>query len=130
MKKTKLFGLALIATMTSFSACTNDAEEALTQESEIKLTSEVIPTSRTLTQDLQSTSIVANRQVGITITGAKGPHSNKPWKVNADKSLTNMDEKLYWGDGNAKIYAYHPYNEAWTGNSNTFSVQIDKSEDL
>ena len=130
MKKTKLFGLALIATMTSFSACTNDAEEALTQESEIKLTSEVIPTSRTLTQDLQSTSIVANRQVGITITGAKGPHSNKPWKVNADKSLTNMDEKLYWGDGNAKIYAYHPYNEAWTGNSHTFSVQIDQSEDL
>lgn len=129
MKKTKVFGLALIATMTSFSACTNDAEEVLTQESEIKLTSEVIPTSRTLTQDLQSTSIAANRQVGITITGAKGPHSNKPWKVNADKSLTNMDEKLYWGDGNIEIYGYHPYDANWDSNSHTFSVQTDQSED-
>lgn len=129
MGKTKLLGLALIATMTSFSACTNEAEEILTQEDEIKLSSEIAPTSRTLTQNLQSTSIAANRQVGITITGAKGTHNNKPWKVNADKSLTNMGEKLYWGAGNAEIYAYHPFNAAWTGNSHTFSVQTDQSED-
>ena len=129
MKKTKLFGLALIATMTSFSACTNDAEEALTQESEIKLTSEITPMSRTTNQNLQSTSIIANRQVGITVTGAKSTHNNKPWTVEANGTLTNTDDKLYWGNGNATFYAYHPYNENWTGNSHSFSVQTDQSTD-
>ena len=129
MKNTKLFGWFLIAAMVSFSACTNEAEETLAQESEIKLTSEVMPASRTLTQNLQSTSIVSNRKVGITIIGAKDTHSNKQWKVEADKSLTNLSEKLYWGTGDIEIYAYHPYNATWTGDSHIFSVQTDQSTD-
>ena len=68
MKKTKLFGLAFLATTicSSFSACSNDAEEVLAQESEIKLTSEITP-SRVTSLDYQSTQIIEGQQVGVTI---------------------------------------------------------------
>ena len=130
MKKTKLFGLALIAAMTSFSACTNDAEEVLTQESEIKLTSEITP-SRVADSELQSTQIVAGRKIGITVDGAKGEHKNVPWKAEANGALTNTtNNTLYWGNGNVSIYAYHPYIENWgTNEMQTFSVQTDQSSD-
>ena len=54
MKKTKLFGWALFASMISLSACSNDAEEVLAQESAKILTSEITP-SRVVDLDLQST---------------------------------------------------------------------------
>ncbi len=131
MKKTKLFGLAIVATLmgASFSACTNEADEVLAQESEIKLTSQLESNSRTTNTQLQSTSIVANRSVGISIANAKNPHNNIAWKVNADGSLTNIGEKVYWGNGNASIYAYHPYNEDWTGTDHIFTVQTNQSTD-
>lgn len=128
MKKNKWFGLALVATMfgASFSACINEAEEVLAQESEIKLTSEIVP-SRVTSLDYQSTQIVAGQQVGVTITGAKSEHKNKAWTVETDGSLTNTDEAVYWGNTQATITAYHPYNSAWTGTSHTFSVSTDQS---
>lgn len=115
--------------MTSFSACTNDAEEVLTQESEIKLTSEITPSRAS--SNLQSTQIVAGRKIGITVDGAKGKHKNVPWKAEANGSLTNTtNNTLYWGDGNASIYAYHPYIENWgTNESQTFSVETNQSSD-
>jgi len=128
MKKNKWFGLALVATMfgASFSACINEAEKVLAQESEIKLTSEIVP-SRVTSLDYQSTQIVAGQQVGVTITGAKSEHKNKAWTVETDGSLTNTDEAVYWGNTQATITAYHPYNSAWTGTSHAFSVSTDQS---
>lgn len=126
MGKTKLLGLALIATMASFTACTNDAEEVLAQESEIKLTSEITP-SRVASLDYQSTQIVEGQQVGVTITGAKNEHKNVAWTVGADGSLTNTGSPIYWGNTQATITAYHPYNSAWTGTSHAFSVSTDQS---
>ena len=53
MKKTKMFGWALIA-LASITSCTNDAEEIFSLKSEIKLTSEITP-SRVTSLDYQST---------------------------------------------------------------------------
>ena len=128
MKKTKLFGWAFLASMMSLSACSNDAEEVLAQESEIKLTSEITP-SRVTSLDYQSTQIVSGQQVGVTITDAKTKHENVAWNVGADGVLTNTGDDIYYGNETATITAYHPYNSAWTGTSHTFSVKTDQSVD-
>lgn len=128
MKKTKLFGWAFVASMmsASFSACSNDAEEVLAQESEIRLTSEITP-SRVTSLDYQSTQIVEGQQVGVTITGAKSEHNNVAWSVGEDGALSNIGDEIYYGNGTATITAYHPYNSAWTSTSHTFSVSTDQS---
>lgn len=129
MKKTKLFGLALVATMANFTACNNDTEEAIAQESEIRLTSEITP-SRVTNPELQSTQIVSGRQVGITITGAKTEHNNVSWTVAADGSLTNNGDAIYYGNGTATVTAYHPFNDNWDESiTYVFSVSTDQSKD-
>ena len=131
MKKTKLLGLAFIATMASFTACTNDSEEVLAQESEIKLTSEITP-SRVADSELQSTQIVAGREVGVTITGAKNDEAetkNMLWTVNDNGSLNNEGTPVYYGDGSATVTAYHPYNSTWTSTSHFFSVSTNQTEE-
>ena len=127
MKKTKLFGWTFVASMIGFFACTNNAEEVLTQESEIRLTSE-ITLSRAIS-DLQSTQIVEGQQVGVTIIGAKSRHNNIAWEVGEDGTLTNTGEAIYYGNGPATITAYHPYNDTWTETNQTFSVSTDQSTD-
>lgn len=131
MKKNRWFGLALVATMfgASFSACSNEAEEVLAQESEIKLTSEITP-SRVTSLDYQSEQIVKGQQVGVTLAGAKSEHKNVAWTVGTDGALTNTDDAVYYsGNNTATITAYHPYNSAWTGTSHAFSVSKDQSNE-
>jgi hypothetical protein len=128
MKKTKLFGWVLMA-LASFSACTNDAEEVLAQESEIKLTSEITP-SRVTNQELQSTQIVPGQKVGVTITGAKSEHKNVAWTAGENGVLTNTEDAVYYGDGTATITAYHPFNDDWDENTSyAFSVSTNQSVD-
>ena len=129
MKQTPLFGWALVATMlgTGFSACTNEAEEVLTQESEIKLTSEITP-SRVTSLDYQSTQIVEGQQIGVTIIGAKSEHNNVAWSVGEDGALSNTGDEIYYGNGTATITAYHPFNDDWDENTSyAFSVNTDQS---
>lgn len=126
MKKTKSFGLAFMAAILSLSACNNDVKEIPTQENEIKLTSEIIPT-RVTSLDYQSTQIIEGQQVGVTITGGKTEHNNVAWIANKNGLLTNTEEPCYWNDENVTIAAYHPYNSAWTGMSHVFSVSTDQS---
>ena len=126
MKKTKLFGWALVATMmgVSFSACSNDAEEVLAQESEIRLTSEITPSRAA--SNLQSDQIVEGQQIGVTITGFDDvTYSNKPWTADGNGRLSTT-EKIYWKNSDITITAYHPYDAAWNG---TFNVNTDQSED-
>lgn len=132
MKRNKWFGWALAAIMTgaSFTACTNETEEVLAQSNEIKLTSAITPVSRVADQELQSTQIVENQEIGLTITGAKSEHNNVNWIVNQDGTLTNQGSTPYWGTGNIEITAYHPYNQDWSGTTHTFSVNTDQSNDL
>ena len=131
MKKTKLFGWAFVATMmgTSFSACTNDLENSLAKENEIKLTSEIVP-SRVTSLDYQSTQIVEGQQVGVTITGAKSEHKNAAWNVGEEGELSNTGDPVYYGDGAATITAYHPFNDDWDENTSyAFSVNTDQSSE-
>ena len=129
MKKTKLFGWALVATMmgVSFSACSNDAEEVLAQESEIRLTSEITP-SRVTSLDYQSTQIIEGQQVGVTIIGAKDEHNNVAWTVGQDGAMTT-NNKAYWANSSVTITAYHPYDSDWTGTNEDFSVYNDQSSE-
>lgn len=127
MKRNKLLVLALLVAVTSFSACTNDAEEVLTQENEIKLTSEITAT-RVASMDYQSTQIVKGQQVGVTITGAKSEHNNIAWSVGDNGTLTNTEDAIYYGDGAATITAYHPFNDDWDESTTyAFSVSTDQS---
>lgn len=131
MKKIKLFGWAFLATMmcSSFSACSNETEEVLAQESEIRLTSEITSSSRAI-QNLQSTQIESSTGVGVTINGAKSEHKNVKWVTESDGVLKNTSKPIYWGNQDKiEITAYHPYNEKWTEMSNdyVFSVSTDQS---
>ena len=124
MKKTKLFGWALVASMMSLSACSNDAEEVLTQESEIKLTSEITPSRAT--SNLQSEQIVVGQQIGVTITGFDDvTYSNKPWTADGNGGLSTT-ETIYWKNSDITITAYHPYDADWNG---AFKVNTDQSKD-
>ena len=126
MKKSKLLGWAFMA-LASITSCSDNAEEILSQESEIKLTSEITP-SRVTDLEYQSTQIIADQQVGVTITGAKtDDHKNVAWNVGEDGALTNTGDKVYYGAGDATITAYHPFNSEWTGTSHSFSVSPDQS---
>ena len=129
MKKVFFLGCALLAIITgaSFTSCTNDTDDILAQENEIKLTSAITPASRTNNTDCQSTMIVKGQQIGVTTSGAKEDHKNSPWKAEENGSLTNLGKGLYWnGNQTIDITAYHPYNSQWTGTEHTFTVQTDQ----
>ena len=127
MKKAKLFGWALMA-LASITSCTNDTE-VLTLGNEIKLTSEITP-SRVTSLDYQSTQIVEGQQIGVTITGAKSEHNNVAWSVGDNGALSNTGDAVYYGDGEATITAYHPFNDDWDENKDyAFSVNIDQSSE-
>ena len=128
MKKTKLSGWALVATMLGigFSACTNETEEVLTQESEIKLTSEI--TRSRVISDLQSEQLEESRTIGVTITGSKSgdDYVNKPWTSDGEGGLST-EHPVYWANTNVNVTAYHPYNVDWTSGTQTFTVKTDQS---
>ena len=126
MKKSKLFGWAFMA-LASLSACTDNADDVLAGENEIRLTSEIAP-SRVTSLDYQSTQIVPGQEVGITITGAKAAHKNVAWRVGEDGVLTNTGDPVFWANEDVVITAYHPHNSAWTSTSHEFSVSTDQSD--
>ena len=122
MKKSKLLGWAFMA-LATITSCSEDTD-VLSQESEIKLTSEITP-SRVTALEYQSTQIVEGQKVGVTITGATTSHNNVVWNVGENGALINTGDKVYYGAGDATITAYHPYNSA--SSSYTFSVNTDQS---
>ena len=128
MKIKKLFNLAFIATIASFTACENITDELISNDSEIRLTSSITPVTRATNQNLQAIQIVTGQQVGVTITGAKSEHNNIAWTAGEDGALTNTGDAIYYGNSTATITAYHPYNSSWIGTSHTFSVNTDQSE--
>ena len=126
MKKTKLFGLVLIAAISSFTACSNDTEEVFAKESEIRLTSEITPSR--VTSDLQSTQLASNRSIGVTIAGSKSgdDYVNKLWTSDGEGGLST-EHAVYWANTNVSVTAYHPYNVDWTSGTQTFTVKTDQS---
>lgn len=129
MKINKFFRMALVATMASFTACSNDTEEMFLQEDEIKLTSEITP-SRVTSLDYQSTQIVEGQQVGVIVENAKRPHTNVMWTVGNNGALINSGQTLYWGDGEIVVTAYHPFNANWVGSTQESSFYINETVEL
>lgn len=113
-------------------SCSNEDVDS-PQTDVIRLTSKITPVTATrgTSLDQQNTQIVAGQLVGVTVTGALAEHNNVGWSAESNGELTNTGETLYWGTGTATIYAYHPYNAAWTcdGTNQEFSVQTDQSGD-
>lgn len=126
MKRTNLSVLALTCIILSLSACSNQAESEIMNESEIKLAS-IIISSRVTDSNLQSTQIVKGQQTGVTIIGAKNEHKNVAWTAGDDGALINTDKSAYWGDDPITITAYHPYNSEWAETNHIFSVNTDQS---
>lgn len=122
-----MFGWAFTA-LVSLSACTNNAGDILSQESEIRLTSEIIP-SRVTSLDYQATQIVPGQEVGVTITGAKTIHKNVAWSVGENGELTNTGDPVFWKNEDVVITSYHPYNSTWTNTNHEFSVSTDQSDE-
>lgn len=127
MKKKELLGWAFIA-LASVTSCTNNTEEILTQECEIRLTSEITPSRAS--QDLQSTQIVEGQQVGVTIIGGKSEHKNVAWSAGTDGALINTGDAVYWGNDVATITAYHPFSSSLkTDGTISFYRKADQSAD-
>ena len=127
MKKSNLLTCVLVV-LAGITSCTDDSFEFTNQVNEIRLTSEIIP-SRVAYSNYQSTQIVEEQKVGVTITGARSTHKNVAWTVGAYGDLNNTGEVVYWAKGDVAITAYHPYNSAWTGTSYDFSVSTDQSNE-
>ena len=126
MNRSKCIGWGLLFALL-ITACTSHTEEVTMHE--IKLEGSIVPASRVTNLDIQSTQIVENRQVGVTITKASTPHNNVSWLADGNGMLTNTGAPIYWKNTNATITAYHPYQRGWTSTSHTFSVQADQSTD-
>lgn len=73
MNKSKSIGWGLLFGLL-VSACNNHTEDVPMQE--IKLAGTIVPASRGTNLELQSTQIVENRRVGVTITKASTIHNN------------------------------------------------------
>lgn len=115
------------------SAC-SEVDEFVTYDNVlIKLTQCVEETNtRSATQSLQSSQIAAGEKVGVTITGASFTHENVEWTAQENGELSSADN-LYYGNGTATIYAYHPFDATWNGTDindvKVFCVQEDQSQD-
>lgn len=127
MRYCKLFELALTITIAGLSACSDSKEDNVITKSEIKLTSEIIPTSHATSSDYQPTQIPEGQQVGVTLFGAQSEHKNTPWIAGTNGELKNTSHTAYWGNTTLTITAYQPYNSTWTETDQIFSVSTDQS---
>jgi len=127
MNKTNYIGWTFLAGLLLVSSC-NDATDSVPQD-EIRLTSAIVPSSRSTDLHLQSTKIAENRQVGVTITKASEVHNNKLWLADGNGTLVNVGNPVYWRETEVTVTAYHPYRSDWTGTGQAFSVQTDQSTD-
>lgn len=96
---------------------------------EIQLTTAIVPTSRGTDLNQQSTKIVANQPVGVTITEASTAHHNVLWLADGHGMLVNVGTPVHWSNSAIMVTAYHPYHAGWTGTNHTFAVQTDQSTD-
>lgn len=127
MKKNNSLYLLLPILLMGLSACTHEDDGQLWQGKEIRLSHQIIPSTRVPGEGLQSTRIAGGRTLGVTITGAQSAHANAAWTAGEDGSLIPVEEKVKWGDTDIGIVAYHPYDAGWTGSAHTFTVRTDQS---
>lgn len=79
----------------------------------------------------QEQLINLNQQVGVTIVGGSMEHNNVKWISDGYGKLENSGNPIYYSSNRSvNIYAYQPYNSAWTdvlNSSYDFTVQSDQT---
>lgn len=144
MKQNKLFlGLAtMFAAAFTFTACSSDDAESRKVEQTGQKINFVYKSggTRTVTDPQSSTSVATGLNVGIFGVSSEASttmtnYTNNKY-VTASAGAINLAEgssAMTWpttAEATASIYAYAPYNNAWTVNAaNAFSVQADQSTD-
>jgi hypothetical protein len=123
MNKLNFIGWTLLSGLLAFVSCDEHSLGELKHE--IQLATAIVPTSRGTDLNQQSTEIVENQPVGVTITEASTAHHNVLWLVDGHRMLVNVGTPVYWGNSAIRVTAYHPYHAGWTGTNYTFAVQTD-----
>lgn len=139
MKTRRLFlGLAaMLAASASFTSCSNEDElgaqspDGLTP---ITLTSNIA--TRTVNTELQETEIAQGVQVGVFVSPTKVGEliaDNAPITSDGNGGFAGTIGNYPAEEGaTVSIYAYAPYNSAWTGKlseAQTFTVKTDQTTD-
>lgn len=139
MKTRKLFlGLAaMIAASTSFTSCSNEDELGARPSdgrTPITLTSNIA--TRTVNTELQETEIANGVQVGVFVAPTQAGEliaDNAQITSDGNGGLAGPIGNYPTEEGaTVGIYAYAPYNSAWTGKLNeaqTFTVKTDQTAD-
>ena len=130
MKKIAIYSIALITT--GLVACKNDevtmpAEN--NQETVISLSGSILQTRATT--EIQSAALSLNNKVGafgVATEGTLGNHTNNQYTVGQNGTLVAVGSEMSAKKvSTVSIYAYAPYDAAWTLGSNTFTVESDQS---
>lgn len=139
MKTRKLFlGLAaMIAASTSFTSCSNEDELGARPSdgrTPITLTSNIA--TRTVNTALQEDKIAQGVQVGVFVSPTEAGEliaDNAQITSDGDNGFTGTIGNYPTGEGaTVGIYAYAPYNSAWTGKLSepqAFTVKTDQTAD-
>lgn len=134
MKKTYFALAAIVASMGLFASCSSDEAESMTSAPKgntISLTSSFQGTRAI--SELQSTQLSTSISVGVfgiagNATLANG--NNQQYSVAVNGDLNTTDNMVWPSIGEVSIYAYAPYQEAWSYNAdNAFAVSVDQSTD-
>ena len=124
---------AALAMAVGFTACSSDDDlqrHDAGGRTSITLTSSVA--TRAVDQNLQSTQIESGVQVGVYVTsGGQLIENGDNNRLTATGNGSFTGETMFFPEeGTVSVYAYAPYNAAWTGSQGTertFTVPIDQS---
>ena len=129
---------AMLAASTTFTSCSNEDElgaRPTDGRTPIILTSNIA--TRTVNTQLQETDIAQGVQVGVFVTPTAAGEliaDNAVITSDGKGSFTGTIGNYPAGEGaTVGIYAYAPYNSAWTGKLNeaqTFTVKTDQTADV
>ncbi len=135
MKKHSLFSVMVMTAASlavGFTSCSQEDVAPASNDGRITFTS-YVPVSRA-GQDVQSTQIAQGVQVGVFVTNEDGSYinngNNNLITANGAGGFTTTTQ-MYWPSaGKANIYAYAPYNSAWTSQGvQDFAVSLDQTTD-
>ena len=124
---------AALVMAAGFTACSSDDDlqrHDAGGRTPITLTSSVA--TRAVDQNLQSTQIESGVQVGVYVTsGGQLIENGDNNRLTATGNGSFTGETMFFPEeGTVSVYAYAPYNAAWTGSQGTertFTVPIDQS---